>query len=195
MALSDLELIFTLRPGERPASTGKIAFISQSAALCASALDWASEAQVGLSAVVSVGSMLDVSLSDLIDYFGKDSQTRSIVLYVESIKNARNFISAARGFARTKPIVVVKAGRFKESGALSLSHSGSLGGEDAVYDAAFKRAGVVRVEAISDLFNCAEALAMQPNPTGPDLTVVTNAGGPAVMATDHLIAKGGSLHG
>ncbi len=172
---------------------GKIAFISQSAALCASALDWASEAQVGFSAVVSTGSMLDVDFGDLIDYFGADAQTKSIVLYVESMKNARKFMSAARGFARTKPIIVVKAGRFQESVIPTLCHSGSLGGEDAVYDSAFRRAGVVRVETMVDLFNCAEALAMQPNPTGPELTIITNAGGPGIMATDQLIAKGGKL--
>jgi len=178
---------------DEKASPGKIAFISQSAALCASALDWASETQVGFSAVVSTGSMLDVDFGDLIDYFGADPQTKSIVLYVESIKNARKFMSAARGFARTKPIVVVKAGRFKETAVHTLSHSGFLGGEDAVYDSAFRRAGVVRVETMIDLFNCAEALAMQPNPTGPNLTIITNAGGPGIMATDQLIAKGGKL--
>jgi len=178
---------------DKQANPGKIAFLSQSAALCASALDWASEAQVGFSAVVSTGSMLDVDLGDLIDYFGIDAQTRSIVLYVESIKNGRKFMSAARGSARTKPIVLVKAGRFKESSRAALSHSGSLGGEDAVYDAAFRRAGIVRVEAISDLFNCAEALAMQPNPTDPNLTIITNAGGPGIMATDQLVARRGKL--
>ncbi len=178
---------------DKQASLGKIAFISQSAALCASALDWASEAQVGFSAVVSTGSILDVDLADLIDYFGIDAQTRSILLYVESIKNGRKFMSAARCSARTKPIVLVKAGRFKESRKAVLSHSGALGGEDSVYNAAFNRAGIVRVEAISDLFNCAEALAMQPNPTNPNLTIITNAGGPAIMATDHLIARNGNL--
>jgi acetyltransferase len=178
---------------DKQATPGKIAFISQSAALCASALDWASEAQVGFSCVVSTGSMLDVDFGDLIDYFGRDPQTRSIVLYVESIKNTRKFMSAARDFARTKPIVLVKAGRFRESSAAALSHSGALGGEDAIYDAAFRRVGIVRVEAVNDLFNCAEALAMQPNPTGPNLTIITNAGGPGIMATDHLIARGGKL--
>ena len=178
---------------DEKAVSGKIAFISQSAALCASALDWASEAQVGFSAVVSTGSMLDVDLGDLIDYFGADAQTKSIVLYVESIKNARKFMSAARGFARSKPIVVVKAGRFQECVIPTLSHSGSLGGEDAVYDSAFRRAGIVRVETMIDLFNCAEALAMQPNPTGPNLAIITNAGGPGIMAADQLIAKGGKL--
>ncbi len=178
---------------DKQARPGKIAFISQSAALCASALDWASEAQVGFSAVVSTGSILDVDLGDLIDYFGIDAQTKSIVLYIESIKDGRKFMSAARCSARTKPIVVVKAGRFKRSCEAALCHSGSLGGEDAVYSAAFRRAGIVRVEAIRDLFNCAEALAMQPNPIGPNLTIITNAGGPAIMATDHLIAREGEL--
>jgi acetyltransferase len=178
---------------DKQANSGKIAFISQSAALCASALDWAWEAQVGFSAVVSTGSMLDVDMGDFIDYFGTDPETRSIMLYVESLKNARKFMSAARGFARTKPIVLVKAGRFKESSEATFSHSGSLGGEDAVYDAAFRRAGIVRVEAIRDLFNCAEALAMQPNPAGPNLAIIANAGGPAIMATDHLVSKGGKL--
>jgi acetyltransferase len=178
---------------DKQARPGKIAFISQSAALCASALDWALEAQVGFSAVVSTGSILDVDLGDLIDYFGIDAQTRSIVLYVESIKEGRKFVSAARCSARIKPIMLVKAGRFKESSEAALSHSGSLGGEDSVYSAAFKRAGIVRVDAIRDLFNCAEALAMQPNPFGPNLTIITNAGGPAIMATDHLIDRNGKL--
>ena len=178
---------------DKQARTGKIAFISQSAALCAYALDWATEAHVGFSAVVSTGSMLDVDLGDLIDYFGTDTETRSIVLYIESVKNARKFMSAARNFTRNKPIIVVKAGRFKESSEATLSHSGSLVGETAIYDAAFKRAGIVRVDAIRELFNCAEALAMQPNPEKPDLTIITNAGGPAIMATDSLVARGGKL--
>ncbi|UCE95278.1 MAG: bifunctional acetate--CoA ligase family protein/GNAT family N-acetyltransferase [Candidatus Bathyarchaeota archaeon] len=177
----------------KAARSGKIAFISQSAALCSSVLDWASEAHIGFSSIVSVGSMLDVDFGDLIDYFGTDPQTRSIVLYIESIKSARKFMSAARGFARAKPIVVVKAGRFRESAEAALCHTGALCGEDAVYDAAFRRAGIVRVKAISDLFNCAETLAMQPNPKGSKLTIVTNAGGPGIMATDSLMASGGKL--
>jgi acetyltransferase len=177
----------------KAAIPGKIACISQSAALCASMLDWASGANIGFSAVVSTGSMLDVDLGDLIDYFGNDAQTRSIVLYVESIKNARKFMSAARGFARAKPIVVVKAGRVHESSEATFSHTGALCGEDTVYEAAFRRAGIVRVDAISDLFNCAEALALQPNPKGPNLTIITNAGGPGIMATDSLICRGGKL--
>jgi len=177
----------------KAAMPGKIAFISQSAALCASVLDWASEAHIGFSAIVSTGSMVDVDLGDLIDYFGTDAQTRSIVLYVESMRNARKFMSAARGFARVKPTVVVKAGRYPKSAGATFCHTGALCGEDAVYDAAFRRAGVVRVEAINDLFNCAEALAMQPNPKGPNLTIITNAGGPGIMAADLLFDRGGRL--
>ena len=178
---------------DKLASPGKIAFISQSAALCASALDWGWENQVGFSAVVSTGSMLDIDLGDLIDYFDADSQTKLLMLYVESVKNPRKFMSAVRQFARDKPVVLVKAGRFKETMQATLSHSGLLAGEDAIYDAAFKRAGIVRVETISDLFNSAVALSMQPNPAGLNLTIVTNAGGPAIMAADQLIARGGGL--
>jgi acetyltransferase len=177
----------------KQAAPGGIALISQSAALCATALDWAWDAQVGFSVIVSTGSMLDVDMGDLLDYFGLDPQTKSIMLYVESLKNPRKFMSAAREFARDKPIVVVKAGRFRESSEATLCHSGSLAGEDAIYDAAFRRAGVVRVKGINDLFSCAEALTMQPNPSGTSLTIVTNAGGPAILATDHLIARGGKL--
>jgi acetyltransferase len=136
---------------DKRATTGKIAFISQSAALCASALDWGWDAQVGFSAVVSTGSMLDVDMGDLLDYFGLDPQTKSIMLYVESLKNPRKFMSAAREFARDKPIVVVKAGRFRESSEATLCHSGALAGEDTIYDAAFRRAGIVRVKGINDL--------------------------------------------
>lgn len=178
---------------DKQAIPGKIAFISQSAALCASALDWAWENHVGFSAVISTGSMIDIDLGDLIDYLDTDPQTKTLMLYVESIKNPRKFMSAVRQFARDKPVVLVKAGRFLETGEATLSHSGFLAGEDAVYDAAFKRAGIVRVETISDLFNCAVALSTQPNPNGLNLTIITNAGGPAIMATDQLIARGGKL--
>jgi len=177
----------------KTATPGKIAFISQSAALCASVLDWASETHLGFSALVSTGSMLDVDLGDFIDYFGNDAQTRSIVLYAEFIKNARKFMSAARGFARAKPIIMIKAGRFHKSAEAIFSHTGAVCGEDAVCDAALRRAGIVRVDSIEDLFNCAEALAMQPNPKDPNLTIITNAGGPGIMAADFLISKGGRL--
>jgi len=172
---------------------GSIAFISQSGALGTAILDWAIHENIGFSNFVSVGSMIDVDFGDLIDYFGTDPKTRSILMYIEGITNAREFMSATRHFARTKPIIVVKAGRFSESAKAAASHTGSLTGEDMIYDAAFKRAGIVRVEEISDLFNCAEVLGMQPLPEGPNLAIVTNAGGPGIMATDALIARGGKL--
>ena len=172
---------------------GKIAFLSQSGALGSAILDWAIHENIGFSNFVSVGSMIDVDFGDLIDYFGTDPQTKSILMYVEGITEARKFMSAARHFARTKPIIVVKAGKFTESAKAVASHTGSLSGEDAIYDAAFKRAGIVRVEEIGDLFNAAEVLGTQPLPRGPNLAVITNAGGPGVMATDALIAKGGKL--
>jgi acetyltransferase len=172
---------------------GNIAFISQSGALGSAILDWAMHENIGFSNFVSVGSMIDVDFGDLIDYFGTDPKTRSILMYIEGITNARKFMSAARHFARTKPIIVVKAGKFGESAKAAASHTGSMTGEDDVYDAAFKRAGIVRVEEIADLFNCAEVLGLQPLPNGPNLAIITNAGGPGVMATDALIARGGKL--
>ena len=172
---------------------GNIAFISQSGALGAAILDWAMHENIGFSNFVSVGSMIDVDFGDLIDYFGTDPKTRSILMYIEGITNARKFMSAARHFARTKPIIVVKAGKFGESAKAAASHTGSMTGEDDVYDAAFRRAGIVRVEEIADLFNCAEVLGLQPLPNGPNLAIITNAGGPGVMATDALIARGGKL--
>ncbi|MEM3075331.1 MAG: hypothetical protein QW590_00725, partial [Candidatus Bilamarchaeaceae archaeon] len=172
---------------------GNIAFISQSGALGSAILDWAVHENIGFSNFVSVGSMIDVDFGDLIDYFGTDPKTRSILMYIEGISNARKFMSAARHFARTKPIIVVKAGKFAESAKAAASHTGALTGEDIVYDAAFKRAGMVRVEEIADLFNCAEVLGMQPLPKGPNLAIITNAGGPGVMATDALITRDGKL--
>ncbi|MGB9778617.1 MAG: acetate--CoA ligase alpha subunit, partial [Candidatus Bathyarchaeales archaeon] len=173
--------------------SGNIAFISQSGALGSAILDWAIHENIGFSNFVSVGSMLDVDFGDLIDYFGTDPKTRSILMYIEGLTDARKFMSAARHFARTKPVIVVKAGKYTESAKAAASHTGSLTGEDVIYDAAFKRAGIVRVEEISDLFNCAEVLGMQPLPKGPNLVIITNAGGPGVMATDALIARGGKL--
>ncbi len=172
---------------------GNIAFLSQSGALGSAILDWAIQENIGFSNFVSVGSMIDVDFGDLIDYFGTDPKTKSILMYVEGITEARKFMSAARHFARTKPIIVVKSGRFSESAKAAASHTGSLSGEDAIYDAAFKRAGIVRVDDIADLFNAAEVLGTQPLPRGPRLAIITNAGGPGVMTTDALIAKGGKL--
>ena len=173
--------------------SGNLAFISQSGALGAAILDWATHENIGFSNFVSLGSMIDVAFGDLIDYFGTDQKTRSILMYVEGITDARKFISAARHFARTKPIIVVKAGKFSESAKAAASHTGSLTGEDMIYDAAFKRAGMVRVDEVVDLFNAAEVLGTQPLPKGPNLAIITNAGGLGVMATDALIARGGKL--
>ena len=172
---------------------GNVAFLSQSGALGSAILDWAIHENIGFSNFVSVGSMIDVDFGDLIDYFGSDPKTKSILMYVEGITEARKFMSAARHFARTKPIIVVKSGKFSESAKAAASHTGSLSGEDGIYDAAFKRAGVVRVSEIADLFNSAEVLGTQPLPKGPNLAIITNAGGPGVMATDSLIGQGGKL--
>jgi acetyltransferase len=172
---------------------GNIALFSQSGAICGAILDWAASARVGFSSFVSVGSMLDVDFGDLIDYFGRDIHTRSIVLYVESISQARKFMSAARGFARSKPIIVIKSGRYAEGAKAASSHTGALAGEDAIYDAAFQRAGVVRVKEIDELFNCSSILAKQPRPRGPNIAIITNAGGPGVLATDAVIENHGKL--
>jgi acetyltransferase len=172
---------------------GNVAFLSQSGALGSAILDWAIHENIGFSNFVSVGSMIDVDFGDLIDYFGGDPKTKSILMYVEGITEARKFMSAARHFARTKPIIVVKSGKFSESAKAAASHTGSLSGEDGIYDAAFKRAGVVRVSEIADLFNAAEVLGTQPLPKGNNLAIITNAGGPGVMATDSLIGFGGKL--
>lgn len=174
-------------------ATGHIALLSQSGAICTAVLDWAREKNVGFSAFVSVGSMIDVDFGDLIDYFGEDPGTRSIIIYMESIGDVRKFLSAARAVARTKPIIVVKSGRHEAGARAAASHTGALAGADAVFDAAFRRAGVLRVATISELFNMAEILAAQPTPPGPSLAIVTNAGGPGVMATDALMLQGGQL--
>ncbi len=172
---------------------GKIAFISQSGALCATVLDWSVKQNVGFSHFVSIGSMADVAFHDLIDYFGSDPHTSSIVIYMESLKNARKFLSAARAFARNKPIILLKAGKSREGAHAAVSHTGCLAGNDSVYDAAFKRAGIIRVDTIDELFNIAQSLAMQGKPAGNKVAIVTNAGGPGVIATDALIATGGQL--
>ena len=172
---------------------GNIALFSQSGAVCGAILDWAQASKVGFSSFVSVGSMLDVDYGDLIDYFGMDIHTRSIVLYVESITDAKKFMSATKSFARAKPIIVIKSGRFKEGAKAASSHTGAMAGEDAIYEAAFRRAGIVRVSDIEDLFNCSSILAKQPRPMGRNIAIITNAGGPGVLATDSVIEKGGTL--
>lgn len=172
---------------------GNIAFISQSGALCTSILDWSLDQSVGFSHFVSIGSMVDVGFAELIDYFGMDNATSSILIYMETLKDARKFMSAARAFARSKPIIILKAGKSQEGGKATLSHTGSVAGNDAVFDAAFQRAGIIRVETIAELFHSAQALALQPRPQGNRLAIVTNAGGPGVLATDYLTIRGGKL--
>jgi acetyltransferase len=175
------------------ARTGSVGFISQSGALCTAILDWSLRENVGFSAFVSLGSMLDVGWGDLIYHLGDDPNTKSIVIYMESIGDARAFLSAAREVALTKPIIVIKPGRTAAAAKAAASHTGSLTGSDEVLQAAFQRVGVLRVETISELFDMAEVLAKQPRPKGPRLTIVTNAGGPGVLATDMLIGSGGQL--
>ena len=175
------------------ARPGNVAFISQSGAICTAVLDWSFEENVGFSAFISIGSMLDVGWGDLIYYLGDDPNTHSIVIYMETIGDARAFISAAREVARTKPIIVIKAGRTEAAAKAAASHTGSLTGSDEVLDAAFRRSGVLRVNNISEVFYMAEVLAKQPRPQGNRLTIVTNAGGPGVLATDALIIGGGEL--
>jgi acetyltransferase len=172
---------------------GSVAFLSQSGALLSAILDWSQREQVGFSSIVSTGSMLDVGWGDLIYYFGDDPRTKSILLYMESVGDARSFLSAAREVALTKPIIVIKAGRSQAASRAAASHTGALTGSDEVLDAAFRRSGVLRVHNIADLFHMAEVLGRQPRPRGPRLTILTNAGGPAVLATDKLVANGGEL--
>jgi acetyltransferase len=173
--------------------TGRTAFISQSGALCTSILDWSIAENIGFSYFISIGNAVNVKVGDLIDYLAEDPTTDSIVLYLESVTEARRFMSAARAFTRTKPIVVYKAGRFTQSAEAAASHTGAMAGVDAVYDAAFQRAGLVRVYQAEDMFDCAELLARHRTPKGPRLAMITNAGGPGVMATDELLDRGGVL--
>jgi acetyltransferase len=175
------------------ARPGNLGFISQSGALLTSILDWSLQENVGFSAIVSLGSMLDVDWGDLIDYLGNDPNTRSIVIYMETIGDARSFLSAAREVALTKPIIVIKPGRTEGAARAAASHTGSLTGSDEVLEAAFRRCGVLRVNTIGELFSMAEVLAKQPLPRGPRLTILTNAGGPGVLSTDALISNGGEL--
>lgn len=172
---------------------GNVAFLSQSGALCTAVLDWSIKDNVGFSAFVSVGSMIDVGWNDLITFFGNDPNTKSILIYMESIGDPRSFLSAAREVALTKPIILIKAGKTEESAKAAVSHTGALAESNEVLNAALKRVGVLRVDSISDLFNMAEILAKQPVPKGPNLSIITNAGGPAVIATDALIQAGGKL--
>jgi acetyltransferase len=170
---------------------GKMAFISQSGALGAALLDWAGETNVGFSFFVSIGNAMDVTFGDLIDYFGQDAYTYSIILYVETLGNARRFLSAARAFARKKPIIVYKSGRFPESAVAATSHTGAMATKDTVCDALLRRAGLARVYNMENIFDFSDLVGKKKIPKGSGLAIVTNAGGPGVMAADALVAQGG----
>ena len=169
---------------------GNLAVISQSGAICAAILDRATHDQIGFSHFIGVGSMLDVNFGDLIDYLGSIGSVRAILLYIESLNDPRRFMSAARAVARIKPIIVLKTGKSEAGAKAASTHTGAMVGVDAVYDAAFKRAGIVRVPTLARLFDCAELLAKQPRPTGTRLAIITNGGGPGVMAADALAEYG-----
>src|SRR3954452_13371846 len=171
---------------------GNLALISQSGAIAAGMVDWAAQRAVGFSGIVSVGDQLDVDIADLLDYFAMDKSTQAILLYIEAIKDARKFMSAARAAARIKPVVVVKSGRMAGGARAAATHTGALAGSDAVYEAAFQRAGMLRVLDLRELFDCAELLArhFQP-PDGNRLAILTNGGGLGILAVDRLVELGG----
>ena len=176
------------------AQPGRVAFLSQSGALCTAILDWSHDQHVGFSAFVSTGAMADVGWGDLIRHFGDDPNTSSIVIYMESVgDDAASFLAAARAVAAQKPIMVIKVGRTAEASRVAASHTGAMTGSDAVLDAALRQSGVLRVDTIEELFDMAEVLAKQPLPTGRRLAIVTNAGGPGALATDALVLGKGEL--
>ena len=175
---------------QRLPNAGTMAFISQSGAICTSILDLSRREQIGFSHFISLGSMLDIDFGDMIDYLGDQPNVSSIVMYVENLTRFRTFMSAARAVSRVKPIIALKAGRTKSGAKAAASHTGALAGDDRIYAAAFRRAGIVRVKTFEELFDCAELVAKQPRPKGPALVIVTNSGGPAVMATDALADYG-----
>ena len=172
---------------------GRLTFLSQSGALCTAILDWAIERDLGFATCVSVGNMADLGIGDLIDYFANDDQTEALLLYLEGVDDAAHFLSAAKACSLKKPVIAYKAGRFAESSAAAASHTGAIASADAVYDVAFRHAGVERVSSIEELFDCARLLVGQPRSSGERLAIVTNAGGPGVMASDAWLALGAPL--
>ena len=172
---------------------GGLAFLSQSGAIVTAMLDWAEPRGIGFSHVVSLGDMADVDFGDMLDYLGDDADTRAILLYVEGVTSARKFMSAARAAARRKPVLVVKVGRYAEGARAAASHTGALAGSDRVYDAAFRRAGMLRVGDMAELFDAVETLSSTHAQSGDRLAILTNGGGPGVLATDMLIGLGGTL--
>ena len=176
------------RPGNGP-----LALISQSGALAAAMIEWGAERKIGFSGIVSIGDQMDVDIADLLDYFALDDQTRAILMYVEAVTDARKFMSAARAAARLKPVVVVKSGRMAQGAKAAATHTGALAGSDAVYDAAFRRAGLLRVFDLRELFDCAELLGQSRSPRGKQLMILTNGGGLGILAVDRLVELGGTL--
>lgn len=172
-------------------AAGNLALISQSGAIAAGMVDWAAQRSVGFSGIVSIGDQLDVDIADLLDYFALDEKTHAILLYIEAIKDARKFMSAARAAARVKPVVVVKSGRLAQGAKAAATHTGALAGADAVYDAAFRRAGILRVSDLRELFDCAETLGRVKSLPGKRLAILTNGGGIGVLAVDRLVELGG----
>jgi acetyltransferase len=177
----------------RPAKPGDLALISQSGAIAAAMVEWSAERSIGFSAIASIGDALDVDFADLLDLFALDSRTRAILLYVEAITNASKFLSAARAAARVKPVIVVKTGRHQQASVAATTHTGALAGSDAVYDAAFRRAGLLRVADLDELFAAAEGLGRLAPFPGRRLAILTNGGGLGVLATDRLMDLDGSL--
>jgi acetyltransferase len=170
---------------------GRLALISQSGAIAAGMVDWAAQRGVGFSGIVSIGDQLDVDIADLLDYYALDGKTHAILLYIESVKDARKFMSAARAAARIKPVVVVKSGRVAQGAKAAATHTGALAGSDAVYDAAFRRAGILRVSDLRELFDCTETLGRVEPPSGKRLAILTNGGGIGILAIDRLVELGG----
>lgn len=170
---------------------GNLAFVSQSGGLTTAVLDWAKSRDIGFSHFISLGEAADVDFGDVLDYLASDSSTHAILLYIESIASSRKFMSAARAAARNKPVLVVKAGRAPEGARAAASHTGALAGSDAVYDAALSRAGMLRVDTIQELFDTVETLARAQPVAGNRLVIMTNGGGPGVMAVDELALRGG----
>ncbi len=177
----------------RTPSAGSLAFVAQSGAIVTSVIDWAEPRGIGFSHLVSLGDMADVAFGDMLDYLASDPGTRGILLYIEAVTDARRFMSAARAASRMKPIIVVKAGRHPEGARAVQSHTGVLAGTDAVYDAAFRRAGILRVHGLMELFDAAEILALARPPKGDRLMILSNGGGIAVLAADELVDQGGRL--
>ena len=186
-----INLNASFAPGN--ALNGGVAFVAQSGAMVTTVLDWASGRSIGFSHLVSLGDMADVDFGDMLDYLAGDSATKSILLYIEAVTSARKFMSAARAASRLKPVVAIKAGRHEASAKAAASHTGALAGVDAVYDAAFRRAGILRVQTLDELFDAVETVDASPEFSGDGLTILTNGGGVGVLATDGLIDQGGKL--